>query len=156
MLTPKQQKCQRMICDYFRKYGRAPSFEEIQQALGLASRSGPHRLVHGLAQRGYIAIPHSGRRALRPLLEPDGRPFGEEAPDVLVTRTITAYEWGRAAHDAGRGFDSCQLSGDFATAWALGWNTAKAEKAGGYRVEIWAPPELSTEPDSKPVALAKA
>ena len=33
---------------------RTPSFEEMATALGLASKSGVHRLIAGLQERGYV------------------------------------------------------------------------------------------------------
>ena len=37
-----------------RKHEVPPSFDEMRNALGLASKSGIHRLVSGLEERGYI------------------------------------------------------------------------------------------------------
>jgi repressor LexA len=50
----------------------APSFEEMKEALGLKSKSGIHRLITGLVERGYIErLPHRAR-ALEIKRLPDG------------------------------------------------------------------------------------
>jgi len=50
---------QRDLLVYLRRYiktnGFAPSFDEMKDAIGLASKSGIHRMVLGLEERGYIA-----------------------------------------------------------------------------------------------------
>lgn len=45
--------------------GVAPSFAELGHALGLASKSGVHRLVHGLKARGWVDFEPNGVRTLR-------------------------------------------------------------------------------------------
>lgn len=37
-----------------------PSFEEMKNALGLASKSGVHRLVHSLAEQGHVYLGKKG------------------------------------------------------------------------------------------------
>ena len=44
--------------------GVAPSFDEMKDALGLASKSGIHRLLNGLQERGYIYRPPNRARAI--------------------------------------------------------------------------------------------
>ena len=43
----------------------SPSFDEMREALGLASKSGIHRLVKGLEDRGYINRIPSRKRTIR-------------------------------------------------------------------------------------------
>tara|TARA_B100000029_G_scaffold495155_1_gene559824 strand:- start:844 stop:1479 length:636 start_codon:yes stop_codon:yes gene_type:complete len=62
MLTKKQK----ILFDYLDKYidgsGISPSFEEMKQAIGLKSKSGIHRLITSLEERGYIKrIKHKAR-----------------------------------------------------------------------------------------------
>ena len=62
MLTKKQK----ILFEYLDKYidgsGISPSFEEMKQALGLKSKSGIHRLITSLEERGYIRrIKHKAR-----------------------------------------------------------------------------------------------
>ncbi len=56
-----------------------PSFEEMKNALGLKSKSGIHRLISALVERGYIErLPHRAR-ALQIIRLPDGfKPKAEE------------------------------------------------------------------------------
>ena len=62
VLTRKQLELLTYIESYLRKYGAAPSFEEMKAALGLKSKSGIHRLVSALEERGFIRrLPHRAR-----------------------------------------------------------------------------------------------
>jgi repressor LexA len=54
MLTRKQNELLNYISNHMEKYEVPPSFDEMRNALGLASKSGIHRLVSGLEERGYI------------------------------------------------------------------------------------------------------
>ena len=54
MLTQRQLQLLRFIDQYQRQHGTCPSFEEMRAALALRSKSGIHRLVSGLEERGYI------------------------------------------------------------------------------------------------------
>lgn len=62
-LTPAQHNCLLFIAGYLKATGGvSPSFEEIRVALGMASKSGPHRLVSQLEKRGYLRrLPGSSR-----------------------------------------------------------------------------------------------
>lgn len=53
-LTKRQRELLDFIRGYIATHGFSPSFDEMKDALGLASKSGIHRLVHGLQDRGYI------------------------------------------------------------------------------------------------------
>ena len=65
-LTAKQQE----LLDYLRLCERAPSFEEMKNALGLKSKSGVHRLVNALEQRGYIRRLVNHARAIELIEDP--------------------------------------------------------------------------------------
>ena len=54
MLTIKQRELLNFLQDYERKHQASPSFDEMRQAIGLASKSGIHRLISGLEERGFI------------------------------------------------------------------------------------------------------
>jgi repressor LexA len=72
MLTKKQRDLLLYIHDSLSKDDVAPSFEEMKEALGLKSKSGIHRLISGLVERGYIErLPHRAR-ALEIRKLPDG------------------------------------------------------------------------------------
>ena len=54
MLTQQQEKLFNFLVFYFSKNNIMPSFDEMKNALNLKSKSGIHRLVYGLEERGYI------------------------------------------------------------------------------------------------------
>lgn len=54
MLTPKQYKLLQFIEKNQREQGVSPSFEEMKDFMGLKSKSGIHRLVAELVQKGYL------------------------------------------------------------------------------------------------------
>lgn len=71
MLTKKQHELLMYIHTYLEKKGVCPSFDEMKEALELKSKSGIHRLITGLTERGFIRrLPHRAR-ALEILKLPD-------------------------------------------------------------------------------------
>ena len=54
MLTKKQKELFEYLENYIEKEGIAPSFEEMKNAVKLKSKSGIHRLIMSLEQRGFI------------------------------------------------------------------------------------------------------
>jgi repressor LexA len=71
MLTKKQLELLRYIDSHMKTRGVSPSFDEMKEALGLKSKSGIHRLITGLEERGFIRrLPHRAR-ALEILRRPD-------------------------------------------------------------------------------------
>ena len=72
MLTRKQAELLRFICERVSDDGIAPSFDEMKDAIGLKSKSGIHRLITALEERGFIRrLPHRAR-ALEILKRPEG------------------------------------------------------------------------------------
>src|SRR5512146_2505752 len=62
MLTKKQHELLMFINQRLAATGVAPSFDEMKAALGLRSKSGIHRLITGLEERGFIRrLPHRAR-----------------------------------------------------------------------------------------------
>lgn len=62
MLTRKQYDLLTFIHDRLQETGVSPSFDEMKAALDLKSKSGIHRLITGLEERGYIRrLPHRAR-----------------------------------------------------------------------------------------------
>ncbi len=62
MLTRKQHDLLRFIHERLEETGVAPSFDEMKEALGLKSKSGVHRLVTALEERGFLRrLPHRAR-----------------------------------------------------------------------------------------------
>jgi len=82
MLTRKQQELLVYLDARLRDGGVSPSFEEMKDALGLKSKSGVHRLVEALEERGFIRRLPNRARALEVLRGPTARPVapgGSEA-----------------------------------------------------------------------------
>ena len=62
MLTKKQHELLTFINQRLTATGVAPSFDEMKDALNLRSKSGIHRLISGLEERGFIRrLPHRAR-----------------------------------------------------------------------------------------------
>src|SRR5215472_5711903 len=62
MLTKKQYELLLFINKRLNEQGVSPSFDEMKAALGLRSKSGIHRLITGLEERGFIRrLPHRAR-----------------------------------------------------------------------------------------------
>jgi SOS-response transcriptional repressor LexA len=57
MLTRKQHELIRFIQTRLEESGVSPSFEEMKEALDLKSKSGVHRLISALEERGFIRRP---------------------------------------------------------------------------------------------------
>lgn len=72
MLTRKQHELLTFIHRRLEEGGVSPSFDEMKEALSLKSKSGIHRLITALEERGFIRrLPHRAR-ALEVLKLPDG------------------------------------------------------------------------------------
>ena len=82
MLTRKQSELLTYLSDHMQQHDVPPSFDEMRDALGLASKSGVHRLVSGLEERGYIRRLANRARAIE-ILKPVTAAAGE-----VVTRAV--------------------------------------------------------------------
>jgi repressor LexA len=71
MLTRKQHELLMFINTRLSQSGVSPSFDEMKDALGLKSKSGIHRLITGLEERGFIRRLAHRARALEVLRLPD-------------------------------------------------------------------------------------
>jgi len=72
VLTQRQHQLLQFIHGYLRDHGVPPSFEEMRVALRLKSKSGIHRLITGLEERGYIRRLPYRARALEVTRLPNG------------------------------------------------------------------------------------
>lgn len=62
MLTRKQHELLMYIHERIKETGVSPSFDEMKEALDLASKSGIHRLITALEERGFLRrLPHRAR-----------------------------------------------------------------------------------------------
>ena len=90
MLTPKQKELLLYINKRLKESGVPPSFDEMKDALDLRSKSGIHRLITALEERGFIRrLPHRAR-ALEVLKLPESsspesiaRTSGGFSPSVI-------------------------------------------------------------------------
>jgi repressor LexA len=71
MLTRKQSELLRLINDRLQESGVPPSFDEMKDALELKSKSGIHRLILALEERGFIRRLPNRARALEVLRMPE-------------------------------------------------------------------------------------
>lgn len=94
MLTKKQHRLLMFINDRLEATGISPSFEEMKDALGLKSKSGIHRLIGALEERGFLRrLPHRAR-ALEVLKLPPGSEALDAAPTKRRGNVVTA-DFGR-------------------------------------------------------------
>lgn len=104
MLTAKQHDLLTFIAARLAETGVSPSFEEMKEALDLRSKSGVHRLVEALEERGFLRRLPNRARALEVLrLPPDAgspalpAPAGRAAARVTDRVTDIAEARARAA-----------------------------------------------------------
>ena len=91
MLTKKQYELLMFIHERVRETGVPPSFDEMKDALDLRSKSGIHRLITALEERGYIRRLEKRARAIEIVRLPDN---SAEGTRPAATRTQAA----RLAH----------------------------------------------------------
>ena len=109
MLTKKQHELLLFIQHRLSEGGVSPSFEEMKDALNLRSKSGIHRLIGGLEERGFIRRLAHRARALEVVRLPDGstpRPPADPAPAGPSA----------AKHESRSKFSPTVIRGDFANA----------------------------------------
>jgi repressor LexA len=80
MLTAKQHELLRFIQRKLEETGISPSFEEMKEALDLKSKSGVHRLISALEERGFLRRLPNRARALEVLRQPDDVSAARPAP----------------------------------------------------------------------------
>jgi repressor LexA len=71
MLTAKQHELLRFIQQRLEETGISPSFEEMKEALDLKSKSGVHRLISALEERGFLRRLPNRARALEVVRQPE-------------------------------------------------------------------------------------
>jgi repressor LexA len=87
MLTRKQHELIRFIQARLEDTGVSPSFEEMKDALDLKSKSGVHRLISALEERGFIRRLPNRARALEVLRQPEDATPAPKA--VAVPKAVT-------------------------------------------------------------------
>ncbi|MBN8909844.1 MAG: transcriptional repressor LexA [Rhodospirillales bacterium] len=115
MLTRKQYELLVFIDRHLKRTGFSPSFEEMKEALQLKSKSGIHRLISALEERGFLSRRHHRARALEVVRLPeDAAPRIQEAvgsarvaepqnfaPNVIRGDFTSRLPGVRAANEAG-------------------------------------------------------
>ena len=84
MLTRKQHELICFIQSRLEETGVSPSFEEMKEALDLKSKSGVHRLISALEERGFIRRLPNRARALEVLRQPEDATRTSPAAPVLT------------------------------------------------------------------------
>jgi repressor LexA len=93
MLTAKQRELLMFIDQRLQSNGVSPSFDEMREALELKSKSGVHRLISALEERGFIRRLPNRARALEVLKRPD------IAPPAVAAAALAARTMPVAAND---------------------------------------------------------
>jgi repressor LexA len=121
MLTAKQRELLLFIDGRLKESGISPSFDEMREALDLKSKSGVHRLISALEERGFIRRLPNRARALEVVKLPESRsatvtPIRPAAP-AAANDTIDLPLHGRIA--AGTPIEALQGTETFAVPAAL-------------------------------------
>jgi repressor LexA len=90
MMTSKQQELLRFIHQRLEEGGVSPSFEEMKDALDLRSKSGIHRLISALEERGFIRRLPNRARALEVLKLPEGIERPQKVVPIAPQKTQPA------------------------------------------------------------------
>ena len=85
MLTRKQHELICFIADRLNETGVSPSFEEMKDALDLKSKSGVHRLISALEERGFLRRLPNRARALEVVKMPERGEAKKAAPASAVS-----------------------------------------------------------------------
>lgn len=143
MLTRKQRDLLLFIHDRMASGDVAPSFEEMKDALGLKSKSGIHRLISALVERGYLERMPNRARALEVRKLPEGvKPApNDNSAAAKVSRAIESVR--NAAFSA---FESIPLHGKIAAGTPI-------EAIRDETTTIDVPPGLMGRPGARHYAL---
>ncbi|MHA7065247.1 transcriptional repressor LexA [Azospirillum argentinense] len=110
MLTRKQHELLLFINERLGQGGVSPSFDEMKDALNLKSKSGIHRLITGLEERGFIRrLPHRAR-ALEVLRLPEGLETARTRPPrAKFEPNVIKGDFSFAGREANPASESVQL-----------------------------------------------
>lgn len=97
MLTAKQHELLLFIHRRLEETGISPSFEEMKDALDLRSKSGVHRLISALEERGFIRRLPNRARALEVVRQPENMQAGGGMADGANGRVAQIVAPPRAA-----------------------------------------------------------
>ena len=91
MLTRKQHELLTFIDRHLKTTGFSPSFEDMKEALQLKSKSGIHRLISALEERGFLRRRHHRARALEVVRLPDDVSARTPAPQPKEPASGAAF-----------------------------------------------------------------
>ena len=97
-MTPRQHELLTFIRGYIAENGYSPSLSEMRDALGLSSKSGPHRMLAALRRDGFIANAAHGAGRSAVIVET----FGALDPDQVRRQRDVAYRALVDIRDSGR------------------------------------------------------
>ena len=87
MLTSKQKELLMFIHERLKETGIPPSFDEMKEALDLKSKSGIHRLITALEERGFVRrLPHRARAMEIVRLPESDAPGARRRPCAAASR----------------------------------------------------------------------
>ena len=110
MLTRKQHELLRYIDERLSESGVSPSFDEMKDALGLKSKSGIHRLITALEERGFIRrLPHRAR-ALEVLKLPEKATPNANSPESGFSASVIRGNFAARTADSSAAEASDSLS----------------------------------------------
>src|ERR1700761_4012480 len=99
MLTRKQFELLRFINERLKETGVPPSFDEMKDALDLRSKSGIHRLITALEERGFIRRLANRARAIEVIKMPE--PIGQGGARRGFTPSVIEGDLGRVRATSG-------------------------------------------------------
>jgi repressor LexA len=127
MLTKKQHELLMFINRRLAQDGVSPSFEEMKEALGLKSKSGIHRLISGLEERGFIRrLPHRAR-ALEVMKRPEETSIGDAPAPGSAGDPAAPLDPGGDTLGGRSRFSPTVIRGDFTAALPGAPTAAEAE-----------------------------
>ena len=113
MLTRKQLELLLFVNERLKEEGVPPSFEEMKEALNLHSKSGVHRLILALEERGFLKRLPNRARALEVVKLPDSHsPSLTGAKKGGFSPSVIQGSLGRARPAAGPPVDDRSTSGE--------------------------------------------
>jgi len=121
MLTRKQHELLIFIDRHLKASGYSPSFDEMKEALNLRSKSGIHRLISALEERGFLSRRHHQARALEVLRLPgdSGTTMAVVGGQAAGIRSLPERSPGPGPRELGKrpegvsGFAPTVIQGDF-------------------------------------------
>ena len=110
MLTFKQSRLLDYLTNSLKNNKISPSFEEMRINLGLSSKSGVHRLISSLEERGFIKRLHNKARAIKIIKDEDQEKydFSNKKPERYTNNSVEVHIYGQIS--AGTPIEAIQQS----------------------------------------------